>query len=85
MQGLAGDLRREASVEAVQPSHVLQLTLADLDEIESPLELDGIRRLVITRGLESVSFFSSLQREQRERLAEIMEVQYASSQVSLHS
>ncbi len=71
---LVTQVRREASVTALEHSYLLQFTAADMDGLA--VELSEVRLHVISLILQKANFFRALTKHQRETLALIMDVAY---------
>lgn len=71
---LVTQVRREASITALEHCFLLQFTAADMTGLN--VELADVRIHVISLVLQKSNFFKTLSRHQRENLALIMDVQY---------
>lgn len=71
---LVTQVRREASVTALEHCFLLQFTAPDMSGLN--VELADVRVHVVSLILQKSNFFKTLTRHQREALALIMDVQY---------
>ena len=72
----ARQVRREATVTALDDCYLLQFTPSDMAGLN--IELAEVRAHVIAQILEKTNFFSSLSKAQRDALALLMDVKVSS-------
>ena len=71
---LVTSVRREATVLALEPCHLIQVTHANLDDLS--VELSALKCHVIGQVLAKFTFFAQMEELRRHALANLLEIEY---------